>query len=224
MQENISQNIIELQRRVAAACHRSSRPISDVRIVAISKGFPASSIRMAYECGLHDFGENMVQEARAKFWELTDAGLHINWHLVGHLQTNKVKAALGIFDIIHSVDTLKLAQCINDSAIKKVSILIQVNISGEETKAGFSEKGTILAVKTIQRLPNMDVKGLMTIAPFVEDQEEVRPIFRKMRQLNMSLGLQELSMGMTNDFEVAIEEGATLIRIGRAIFGERRRL
>ena len=224
MQENISQNIIELQRRVAAACHRSSRPISDVRIVAISKGFPASSIRTAYECGLHDFGENMVQEARAKFWELTDAGLHINWHLVGHLQTNKVKTALGIFDIIHSVDTLKLAQCISDSAIKKVSILIQVNISGEETKGGFSEKGTILAVKTIQRLPNMDVKGLMTIAPFVEDQEEVRPIFRKMRQLNMSLGLQELSMGMTNDFEVAIEEGATLIRIGRAIFGERRQL
>jgi hypothetical protein len=222
MQVSISQNITELQRRIAAACDRSSRSISDIRIVAISKNFPSSSIRMAYACGLHDFGENRVQEAKGKFQELTDAELRINWHLVGHLQTNKVKNALEIFDIIHSVDTLKLAQCINDSTTKKVSILIQVNVSDEKTKTGFSDKDIMLAVKAIQKLRNIDIKGLMTIAPLVENREEVRPFFRKLRQLNTSLGLKELSMGMTDDFEIAIEEGATLIRIGRAIFGERR--
>ena len=222
LHDAISHNIIKVQHRIAMACDRSCRSVSDIRIVAISKNFPVSAIRMAYECGLRDFGENRVQEASKKFQELTDMGLQIDWHLVGHLQTNKVKNALEIFNIIQSVDSLKLAQCINDCATKKVPILIQVNISGEETKYGFSDKDIIPAIKVIQKLRNININGLMTIAPLVANQEDVRHVFRKLSQLNTSLGFKELSMGMTDDFEVAIEEGATSIRIGRAIFGERR--
>jgi pyridoxal phosphate enzyme (YggS family) len=142
--------------------------------------------------------------------------------MIGHLQTNKVKTALEIFDIIHSVDSLRLAQALSSHAKKTIPVLLQVNIAQEEQKSGFSEVELSKAMAEITRLPGLAIKGLMTIAPLVSDPEEVRPIFRRLRELRDSLGLEHLSMGMSDDFEVAVEEGATMLRIGRAIFAEQR--
>jgi len=141
--------------------------------------------------------------------------------MVGHLQTNKAKTALELFDIIHSVDSVKLAEVLSHRAERRIPILLEVNIGGEESKFGFAEEELAPAIEQISKLPNLEIKGLMTIAPLVEDPEQVRPVFRRLRQLRDSLGLEQLSMGMTDDFEVAIEEGATIVRIGRAIFGPR---
>jgi len=140
---------------------------------------------------------------------------------VGHLQTNKAKTALELFDIIHSVDSVRLAEVLSHRAERTIPILLEVNIAGEESKFGFAEEELASAIEQISELPNLEIKGLMTIAPWVEDPEQVRPVFRRLRQLRDSLGLEQLSMGMTDDFEVAIEEGATIVRIGRAIFGPR---
>jgi pyridoxal phosphate enzyme (YggS family) len=142
--------------------------------------------------------------------------------MIGHLQTNKAKTAVDIFDIIHSVDSQKLAESLSKRSQNKLPVLIEVNVAGEATKGGFKPSEVGEALKLIGKLPNIEVEGLMTIAPWVRDAEEVRPVFQQLRQLRDSLGLKHLSMGMTDDFEVAIEEGATLVRIGRAIFGERR--
>ena len=218
---SIEQNVRNLQSRIARACEQAGRSPDEVTLVAVTKTVDAAAIEAAFDAGVRDFGESRVQEAKPKIEQLHKLKPGITWHMLGHLQTNKAKTAADIFDIIHSVDSLKLAGTLNDCSQKKLPILIQVNVSAEATKGGFMLSEVEEAVKQIGKLANLDIQGLMTIAPWVNNAEEVRPIFRHMRQLRDSLGLKHLSMGMSDDFEVAIEEGATLVRIGRAIFGER---
>jgi hypothetical protein len=192
-----------------------------VTLIAVTKTIGVPAIEAAFNAGIRNFGENRVQEAQPKIEQLASLRPSLIWHMVGHLQTNKAKTAMDIFDIIHSVDSLRLAETLSQRSQGKLPVLIEVNVSGEATKSGFLLPEADEAVKRIGRLPNIEVEGLMTIAPWGSDAEEVRPIFRRLRQLGDDLGLRHLSMGMTDDFEVAIEEGATLVRIGRAIFGER---
>jgi len=187
----------------------------------VSKTVQASAIEAAFKAGIRDFGESRVQEAKTKIEQLQRLKPGSIWHMVGHLQTNKAKTAAAIFDIIHSIDSLNLAETLNNCSPKRLPILIQVNVSAEATKGGFMLSEVQETVKQIRRLPNLEVQGLMTIAPWVDNAEEVRPVFRRLRQLRDALELKHLSMGMSDDFEVAVEEGATLVRIGRAIFGER---
>lgn len=194
----------------------------EVTLVAVTKSVSSSVIREAFSCGIRHFGENRIQEAEPKIAQLSDLKQHLTWHLVGHLQSNKAKKAVELFDIIHSVDSVRLADILNRRAKRVIPVLLQVNVAGEITKGGFSTDSVESALIEIRKLPNLEVIGLMTIAPLVSNPEEVRPIFRKLRQLRDKLELRHLSMGMSDDFEVAIEEGATIIRIGRAIFGERR--
>ncbi len=216
----IAQNLLSIKKRVADACARAARSPDEVTIIAVTKTQPLPKIEAAYQAGMTHFGENRVQEAQGKLPELS--GIDATWHIIGHLQTNKVKMALALFDIIHSVDSIRLAQAISKQANKVTSVLLQVNVSGEETKGGFSPEELPQALNTVTELPNIVVDGLMTIAPWLSDTEQVRPFFKRLRELRDELGLAHLSMGMTDDFEVAIEEGATMVRIGRAIFGERR--
>ncbi len=204
------------------ACERSHRSPDEVTLVAVTKGVPPEMMRNAYECGIRHFGENRVQEATAKMMQLFDLRPEITWHMVGHLQSNKAKKAVELFDIIHSIDSLRLAEVLDGRAEKPVRVLLQVNVSGEADKSGFSVAEVAAVLGYISCLTNIKVIGLMTIAPLCADPEEVRPVFRRMRELRDELGLKHLSMGMSDDFEVAIEEGATMVRIGRAIFGERR--
>lgn len=218
---SIEQNVTNLQSRIATACEKAGRSPEEVTLIAVSKTVQSSAIETAFNAGVRDFGESRVQETKPKIEQLQRLKPGITWHMVGHLQTNKAKTAADIFDIIHSVDSLKLAETLNYCSPKRLPILIQINISAEASKGGFMLSEVEEAVKQIGRLPNLDIQGLMTIAPWVDNAEEVRPIFRQMRQLRDALGLKHLSMGMSDDFEVAIEEGATLVRIGRAIFGER---
>ena len=217
----IEQNVRDLQQRIASACAGAGRSPDEVTLVAVSKTVQASAIEAAFNAGIRHFGESRVQEAKTKIEQLQGLKPDINWHMVGHLQTNKAKTAAAIFDIIHSVDSLKLAEALNNCSPKRLPILIQVNVSAEATKGGFMLSEVQETVKQMRRLPNLDIQGLMTIAPWVDNAEEVRPVFHRLRQLRDALGLKHLSMGMSDDFEVAIEEGATLVRIGRAIFGER---
>jgi pyridoxal phosphate enzyme (YggS family) len=217
----IAANLHRVQERVRAACERAGRSPDEVTIIGISKGFPASAVVAAYEAGLSDIGENRVQEAAGKVEAATAQGARPRWHLVGHLQSNKVKTALGLFDIIHSVDSLRLAEVVSRQARAFVPVLLEVNVAGEESKFGFRPDEVPGALAGARALPNVDVQGLMTVAPLAEDAEDVRPVFRRLRELGESLGLRQLSMGMSDDFEVAVEEGATLVRIGRAIFGPR---
>jgi len=218
----IEANLREVSGRIARTCERSHRTPEEIILVAVSKGFDAQAIREAFDCGLRHFGENRVQEADVKIEQLCDLRTSITWHMVGHLQSNKAKIAVQRFDIIHSVDSARLACILNGRAQKLLPVLLQVNVAGEEPRSGFVVEEIAAAAEEMMKLPNLQVKGLMTIAPLVDNPEEVRPVFRKLRQLRDSLGLEHLSMGMTDDFEVAIEEGATIIRIGRAIFGQRR--
>ena len=219
---DIERNLQELQSRIAMAAERAGTSPDDVTIVAVTKTVEVSAIEAAFKAGIRHFGENTVREAEAKIGQLLNLEPRPTWHMVGHLQTNKAKTTLEIFDIIHSIDSLRLAGFINRHAQGRLPVLLQVNVSGEATKSGFSVEEVRYAVEQIGGLPKLEIKGLMTIAPLVSDAEEVRPIFRRLRQLGESLGLEHRSMGMTDDFEVAIEEGATMVRIGRAIFGERR--
>ena len=211
-----------MQGCIARACERSRRLPDEITLVAITKGVDVSAIRAAFDCGIRNFGENRVQEAEGKIAQLADLKPDVTWHMVGHLQSNKAKAAGELFDIIHSVDSVRLAEILSRRAERTLSVLLEVNVSGEATKGGFSVAGIAAAVNEIRQLPNLKTMGLMTVAPFVADPEEIRPVFRKLRELRDSLELKHLSMGMTDDFEVAIEEGASMLRIGRAIFGERR--
>jgi hypothetical protein len=215
----IAERVAHVQQRVQRAAERAGRSPAEVTIVAVSKGFPPSVIDEAVIAGIAHVGENRVQEAAAKIAALR--GLPVTWHLVGHLQTNKAKTALELFDIIHSVDSLHLAEVLSSRAERPLPILLEVNAAGEASKFGLPPGEVAAAAQAIARLPRLDLRGLMTVAPFVSDPETVRPVFRELRRLRDALGLPELSMGMTDDFEVAIEEGATLVRIGRAIFGER---
>lgn len=210
-----------VQERIAAACRRAGRKPSDITLVAISKGVEATAIIEAYAAGVRHFGENRVQEALWKRPSLLWLKPPPTWHMVGHLQTNKVKATLELFDITHSIDSLRLAEEVSRRAVKPAPVLLEVNVSSEATKGGFAPQELPDALEAVRKLANLEVLGLMTIAPLVEDPEEARPVFRQLRLLRDSLGLTHLSMGMTDDFEVAIEEGTTMLRIGRAIFGER---
>ena len=226
----IKENVAQVRERVAAACRRSRRVPDDVKLVAISKTFPPDSIRVAYEAGLRDFGENRVQEAMAKRPALSD--LSITWHLVGHLQTNKAKAARELFHWVHSVDSFRLAQKLDQAASGggRLPVLLEVNLGEEASKAGVGESEIIQLAGQVSRLGTLEVRGLMVIPPFLDDPELVRPYFRRLRELAQEIesknipnvSMQELSMGMSHDFEVAIEEGATIIRVGTAIFGVRK--
>jgi hypothetical protein len=217
----IDGNVAELRSRIARACERSSRDPASVKIIAVTKNLPPRAIRDAINCGLTDFAENRVQEAAAKLKQLADCRNSFKLHFIGHLQSNKARDALEIADIIHSVDTMRLAGLINDTAARKVPVLIQVNLAGEESKYGFAGDELDCAVRSICQLPNLEVLGLMAVAPQVDDAQELRPLFASLSKLNQSYNFRELSMGMSDDFEVAIEEGSTMVRIGRAIFGER---
>lgn len=201
---------------------RAGRSPEEIRLVAVSKTVDAALVREAVEAGQRVFGESRVQEALAKAGEL--AGRGIEWHMVGHLQKNKAKAAVGLFEMIHSVDSVELLRLIDKYAAqagKRQRVLLEVNLSGEESKHGASESSLPALVNESTGLENVLVEGLMTIPPYSEEPEHSRPYFRRLRELAGRFGLKDLSMGMTNDFEVAIEEGATLVRIGTAIFGER---
>ena len=211
-----------MRERIARAAERAGRPPREVTLVAVTKSVEPPAIEAALRAGVNHFGENRVQEAKSKIEQL--ATLQPKppiWHMIGHLQTNKIKTAIEIFDIIHSVDSLRLAEALSRRLTTRLPVLLQVNVAGETTKNGFAPAEVMRAAEQIGRLPWLEIKGLMTIAPLARDAEEVRPVFRKLRQLRDAIGLVELSMGMSDDFEVAVEEGSTIVRIGRAIFGER---
>ena len=218
---DIGANIDQVRERIAGACQRVGRSPEEITLIAVTKTVESSAIATAFKLGIRHFGENRVQEAEAKIGQLSGLKPRPTWHMVGHLQTNKAKVAVEIFDIIHSVDSIRLAEVISRRAERTIPILLEVNVAGEASKSGFSLAEVEPALEAIARLPQLEIRGLMTIAPMVADAEQVRPVFRQLRSLRDSLGLKQLSMGMTDDFEVAIEEGATLVRIGRAIFGER---
>jgi pyridoxal phosphate enzyme (YggS family) len=217
-----------VRTRIGQACARASRDPASVTLIAVTKTMPAAVVLEAYETGLRDFGENRVQEGVAKAADVarilgtrdSDLGPP-SWHLIGHLQTNKVRAALGAFAILHAIDSERLLRAIDSAAEGPVSVMLEVNVTGEATKFGatMSEVPELLAVA--KELPNIRVTGLMTVAPRVADPEDVRPVFRQLATLAHQQGLPQLSMGMTEDFHVAIEEGATCVRVGRALFGER---
>jgi pyridoxal phosphate enzyme (YggS family) len=224
--DGIRERLAEVRRRIEAAAGRSGRAAASVTLVAVSKTMPVEAIREAIAAGATVLGENRVQEARDKIEALAGAA---EWHLVGHLQTNKAKLAVGLFDRIHSLDSIRLAHELERNAGeagRRVRCLVQVNVGGEEQKNGASEKEVRPLLEAARRLPHILVEGLMAIPPFLPDPEAVRPFFRRLRVLRDELAsdgfpLPDLSMGMTHDFEVAIEEGATLVRIGTAIFGPR---
>ncbi|HEV2177212.1 MAG TPA: YggS family pyridoxal phosphate-dependent enzyme [Terriglobia bacterium] len=222
------ENIARVQERIAAACLRSKRRPEDVRLVAVTKLVEPSRIREAYEAGLRDFGENRVQEADSKRPALAD--LSATWHLIGHLQTNKAKPARELFHWVHSVDSLRLAQKLHQAAVgagKRMPVLIEVNLGEEATKSGVREPDVLELACDISRLETLELRGLMMIPPYFDDPERARPFFRRLRELAETVrranlpGVSKLSMGMSHDFEVAIEEGATIVRVGTAIFGAR---
>ncbi len=218
---HIERNVAAVRGRIARAAARAGRPARDITLIAVSKTQPAAAVVAAYAAGVRDFGENRVQEAGAKVVAVRAQGIEPRWHLIGHLQRNKVPAALDRFDILHSVDSEELARAIDVRAARRVPVLIEVNVSGEETKHGVPLRDAVALAELVGGLPNIDLLGLMTVAPQVSDPEDVRPVFRELRRLRDAIGLRELSMGMTDDFEVAVEEGSTLVRVGRAIFGAR---
>jgi len=224
-------NLKEVYRKMAHAAMRAGREPSEVKLIAVTKNVHIDLIREAVDIGLREFGENRVQEAREKLENglLRSSGSPLTWHLIGHLQKNKVKTAVSLFDLIQSVDSGELAEELDRQAAKigKVQrILLQVKLSAEETKHGVAENDVYDLIGEITVLRNVKLEGLMTIPPFFDDPERARPYFRKLSGLRKEaekegFGLPELSMGMSNDFEVAIEEGATMVRVGTAIFGER---
>jgi pyridoxal phosphate enzyme (YggS family) len=218
---DVAANLALVRARVATACGRASRDPATVTLVGVTKTVPAAVIQGAIEAGLTDVGENYVQEALAKRAALAGAASDVRWHLIGHLQSNKAAAALEAFDMIQAVDSVRLAQALSRRASRLVPVLLEVNVAGEASKIGFAPAEVATAVAEVSKLPGLDLRGLMTVAPAVEDANAVRPVFRTLRALARANGLSELSMGMTGDFEVAIAEGATMIRVGRAIFGER---
>jgi len=226
----VKKRIEKIRQRIEKTALSCGRDPLDVRLVAVSKTVSSKNVKAAIDAGLFIYGENYIQEAMTKIDEIADTRL--SWHFIGHLQSNKAKYVVRYFDLIHSVDTLKLAKEINRQAQKQgkvQKILVQVNIAMEATKSGVATKDTISLIREISQLENLAVKGLMTMPPFFNQPEKVRPYFKTLAQLKDKvqqesidkIEMNELSMGMTGDFEVAIEEGATLVRIGTAIFGGR---
>jgi len=218
---DIAHNIREVRERIARAAARAGRSPADVTIVAVTKTVTEQAIREAVAAGICNLGESRVQEAQRKIAQMAGCEPKPVWHMIGHLQRNKVQTALEIFDIIQSIDSVRLAREVSAQAKKVVPVLLEVNVSGEETKGGFTTGELAGALKSISNLPNLSIKGLMTVAPWTDDAEEVRYVFRTLRELRDSYGLEHLSMGMSDDFEIAVEEGATMVRLGRIIFGER---
>lgn len=225
----IQENLHQVENKILTACERSGRKPEDVTLIAVSKTKPMEMIKELYAAGKKEFGENKAQEMKEKCDCLSK---DIKWHFIGHLQTNKVKYVVGRAAMIHSIDSLHLAETVNRECEKKgctVSVLVEVNVAGEDTKFGVKPEETEHLIREIAKLPYVHVCGLMTIAPFVENPEENRWIFRILHNLSVDISgknidnidMNVLSMGMTNDYEVAVEEGATHVRVGTGIFGER---
>ena len=225
----LKENLAQVEAKIQEACNKAGRNRDEVTLIAVSKTKPVPMLQEIYDCDVRDFGENKVQEMCEKIEILPN---DIKWHMIGHLQTNKVKYIVGKTELIHSVDSLKLAQEIQKQALKKdviVPILIEVNIAQEDTKFGIKKEDTIELVKEISQLDHVRIMGLMTIAPYVENAEDNRLYFRGIKQLSVDIDNQNidnvcmnvLSMGMTGDYTVAIEEGSTMVRVGTGIFGER---
>lgn len=225
----LAENIKTVEKNIKEACARANRSASDVTLIAVSKTKPVDMLCEVYDTGMREFGENYVQELVEKIDRLPK---DIHWHMIGHLQTNKVKYIVGKTALIHSVDSLHLAKEIEKQAAKNnviVPILIEVNIAEEESKFGIHKEETIALVREVAQMEHVHIRGLMTIAPYVENPEDNRPYFKEIRQLSVDIkeenidnvDMDVLSMGMTGDYMVAIEEGATLVRVGTGIFGER---
>lgn len=225
----LAENLKQVEENIKAACQKSGRKREEVTLVAVSKTKPVSMLREIYDCGIREFGENKVQEICEKREEMPK---DTKWHMIGHLQRNKVKYIIEDVALIHSVDTYRLAEEINIQAKKIrriVPVLIEVNIAGESTKFGISKDETLQLVTEISKLDNIRIKGLMTIAPFVDNPEDNRVYFQKIKELSVDIAAKNidnvsmdiLSMGMTGDYMVAIEEGATIVRVGTGIFGAR---
>lgn len=225
----VSENLEQVKANIEAACKRVGRDLKDVRLVAVSKTKPISLIEEAIKAGQDTFGENKVQEMCDKMEVLPD---NIKWHMIGHLQRNKVKYIAGKVELIHSVDSIRLAKQISDEAQKQsieIPVLLEVNVAREESKFGFFTEETEDACREISKMPGIRVKGLMTSAPFVENAEDNRKYFKKLYELAVdiqsknidNISMRELSMGMTGDYVVAVEEGATIVRVGTGIFGSR---
>jgi len=225
----LKENLANVEKNIEQACKNAGRSRDEVTLIAVSKTKPVEMLQEIYDENIRDFGENKVQELCDKFDILPK---NIRWHMIGHLQRNKVKYIVGKVELIHSVDTYRLAEEINIQAKKQnviVPILVEVNIAHEESKFGISAEDAILLVEEISKLENIRIKGLMTIAPYVENPEDNRLYFRKIKQLSVDITnknidnvfMEILSMGMTGDYMVAIEEGATMVRVGTGIFGER---
>ena len=225
----LTENVIEVEKNIQAACDRAGRSREEVRLIAVSKTKPVSDIEEVLTTGILDYGENKVQELSDKYDVLPK---NIRWHMIGHLQRNKVKYLIGKTVLIHSVDSLRLAEQIEHEAAKAdtiMNVLIEVNVAGEESKFGTTCNEAVELVRAVAALKHVKIKGLMTIAPFTDNPEDNRIYFKKLKQLSVDIksknidnvDMDELSMGMTGDYEVAIEEGATMVSIGTGIFGER---
>ena len=225
----VIENLAEVEKRICAACERAGRSRDEVTLIAVSKTKPVWMLKEVYDLGICQFGENKVQELVDKYDALPK---DIHWHMIGHLQRNKVKYIIDKVDLIHSVDSLRLAEAIEKEAAKRgitVNILIEVNVAGEESKFGLAPEAVDEFVEAVAQFEHIRVKGLMTIAPFVENPEENRSVFTALKKLSVDIAKKNvdnvnvsmLSMGMTNDYQTAIEEGATMVRVGTGIFGER---
>lgn len=230
---SIAQNVDEMRGRIADAARRSGRSAEEITLMAVSKTFPPERIREAYQVGLRVFGENRVQEFSGKAGAVADLE-DAEWHMIGHLQTNKAAKAVELFTTVDSVDSLRLAEKLNSSAQqigKNLRMLIEINVGGEAAKSGIPSESPELMelLRAAPSLEHLEFRGLMTIPPFYDDPQKARPYFRKLRELRdqiltrrlLNVGMEVLSMGMSHDFEIAIEEGSTCVRIGTAIFGER---
>ena len=222
-------NLQEVEKKIQEACKRANRSREEVTLIAVSKTKPVTMLQEVYDLGVRNFGENKVQELSEKYPQMPD---DMKWHLIGHLQRNKVKQVIDKVTLIHSVDSIRLAETIENEAAKKdiiVDILLEVNVAEEESKFGLKVDEVLPVVEQIATFPHVRIKGLMTIAPFVENPEENRTVFARLQKLSVDIAEKNidnvsvniLSMGMTNDYQVAIEEGATMIRVGTGIFGER---
>lgn len=228
-EEMLKENLENVEEKIQEACRRSGRKREDITLIAVSKTKPIETLQHAYDLGVRVFGENKVQELSEKYDALPD---DIHWHMIGHLQRNKIKYIIGKTELIHSVDSLRLAEAIEKEAAKRnltADVLMEVNIAREESKFGLLPEEVDEFIEKVQKLPHLQVKGLMTIAPFVENPEENREVFAQLKKLSVDIATKNahnitmsiLSMGMTNDYQIAIEEGATMIRVGTGIFGAR---
>ena len=216
---DVRENCRRILERIRAAAARSGRAADAIKLIAVTKTVPAGRIREAVEAGIVHIGENRLQEALPKRTELRD--LPLTWHFIGHLQTNKAKKVVENFDCVQCVDRPELAEKLNQAARTPLPVLIEVNVGGESSKSGIDPSGLQAFVESFGGHARLRLRGLMAIPPFSENPEEVRPYFRKLRELSDRFGLSEVSMGMSHDFEVAVEEGATMVRIGTSLFGER---